>query len=352
MTYMELEFPGDADEARVRSRRNMSDVERWLSIAAGTGLALYGLSRRKSAGWFLAAMGGMLLQRGASGHCHTYEALGINTAGTGEDTRRALGGSAGTHVDESVTINRPIEELYRFWRNLENLPQFMQHLESVERVTDTLSRWRAHGPGGKIVEWNAEIINEVPNKVIGWRSIEGSDVVSAGSVNFDDAGPGRGTRVRVRLQYSPPGGKVGAAVARMLGRDAATEIREDLRRFKQILETGEVPSTKDSLAGETSETGEPENRRMKDLRAESRGCDGAGSHSPFDQFASSPVSPVTFRCSVWPRGRVSVVATDGAHCDSLSRPRFGRSPCGACGPWQQPRRERHHARRRCGRQLR
>ena len=244
MAYMELEFPADATEERVRSGRNISDVERWLSMAAGTGLALYGLSRRKTAGWMLTALGGMLLQRGATGHCHTYEALGVNTAGTGEDTRRALGGSAGTHVEESVTINRPIEELYRFWRNLENLPQFMQHLESVERVTDTLSRWRAKGPGGKTVEWNAEIINEVPNKVIGWKSIEGSEVVSAGSVNFADAGPGRGTRVRVHLQYSPPGGKFGAAVARLLGRDAATEIREDLRRFKQLVEAGEAPSTK------------------------------------------------------------------------------------------------------------
>jgi len=249
MTYMELEFPADADEERVRSGRNISDLERWASLAAGAGLALYGLSRRKSAGWFLTALGGLLVQRGASGHCHTYEAFGINTAGTGEDTRRALRGSGGTHVEESVTINRPIEDLYRFWRNLENLPQFMHHLESVERVTDTLSRWRARGPGGKIVEWSAEIINEVPNKVIGWRSIEGSDVVSAGSVNFDDAGPGRGTRVKVHLQYSPPGGKVGAAVARLLGRDAASEIREDLRRFKQILETGEVPTTKGQPRG-------------------------------------------------------------------------------------------------------
>ena len=244
MAYMELEFPGDADDARVRSARNISDLERWVSLAAGTGLALYGLSRRRSAGWFLTAVGGVLLQRGATGHCPTYEALGVNTAGTGEDTRRALGGQAGAHVEESVTINRPIEELYRFWRNLENLPQFMQHLESVERVTDTLSRWRARGPGGKIVEWNAEIINEVPNKVIGWRSIEGSDVVSAGSVNFEDAGPGRGTHVRVRMQYSPPGGKVGAAVARLIGRDAASDIREDLQRFKQLVETGEVPTTK------------------------------------------------------------------------------------------------------------
>jgi uncharacterized membrane protein len=243
MAYMELEFPADAEEVRVRNRRNISDVERWLSAVAGTALTAYGLSRRRSSGWTLVVLGAWLVQRGASGHCHAYEAFAINTAGTGEDTRRALSGPAGTLVEESVTINRPIEELYRFWRNLENLPHFMPHLVSVERVTDTLSRWRARGPGGKVVEWNAEIINEVPNKVIGWRSIEGSDVVSAGSVHFEDTGPGRGTLVRVRMQYSPPGGKVGAAVARLLGRDAATEIREDLTRFKQMVESGEVPTT-------------------------------------------------------------------------------------------------------------
>lgn len=242
MAIMELEFPDDAREASVRRGRNVSQVERWASIAAGAGLALWGVSRRGANGWTMAAVGGMLLQRGATGHCQMYEALGMNTAGTGADTRRALGGSAGVNVEESVTINRSIEELYRFWRNLENLPRFMHHLESVERITDTLSRWRAKGPGGRTVEWNAEIINEVANQVIGWRSIEGSDVVSAGSVNFDEAGAGRGTRVRVRLQYSPPGGKLGAAVARLMGRDPATEIREDLRRFKQLVETGEVAS--------------------------------------------------------------------------------------------------------------
>jgi uncharacterized membrane protein len=204
---MDVEFPGDVQERRVRDGRNIGDAERWGSMAAGLGLVAYGLSRRRASGWMVAGFGALLFQRGVSGHCHTYELLGINTAGTGEDTRRALGGSAGVIVDESVTINQPIELLYRFWRNLENLPRFMRHLESVERITDTLSRWRAGGPGGTTVEWNAEIINEVPNQVIGWRSIEGSDVVSAGSVHFADAGPGRGTRVRVRLQYSPPGGK-------------------------------------------------------------------------------------------------------------------------------------------------
>jgi uncharacterized membrane protein len=238
MNYMEMQFPGDIQDARVKSGRNISETERWLSMAAGIGLAAYGISRRRTAGWAVAGLGAMLVERGMKGHCRTYEMLGLNTAGTGEDTRRALSGPGGVTVDESVTINRPVAELYRFWRNLENLPRFMSHLESVERITDTLSRWRAKGPAGVDVEWNAEIINEVPNQVIGWRSIEGSDVVSAGSVNFDEVAGG--TRVRARLQYSPPGGRVGAAVAKLMGRDPASEIREDLRRFKQIIETGEV----------------------------------------------------------------------------------------------------------------
>jgi uncharacterized membrane protein len=241
---LELQFPEDAQEARARTNRNLSEVERWASIAAGTALSVYGLSRLKSrTGWLYAGVGGLLLRRGVTAHCDVYEAIGLNTAGTASDTRRVLRGSGGLNVLESVTLNRPIDQLYRFWRNLENLPQFMRHLESVDRVTDTISHWRAKGPRGTVVEWDAEIINEVPNQVIGWRSLEGSDVVSAGSVNFDDEGAGRGTRVTVHLQYSPPGGKVGAALAKLFGRDAATEIREDLRRFKQQLEAGEVPTT-------------------------------------------------------------------------------------------------------------
>ena len=240
---MELSFPGDLQDERARSSRNLSEVERWASIAAGTGLAVYGLSRIKRSGWLYAAMGGLLLRRGVTAHCDVYEALGMNTAADPDDTRAALGGPRGVNVLESVTINRPIDELYRFWRNLENLPQFMRHLESVEKITDTISHWRAKGPAGSVVEWDAEINNEVPNQVIGWRSLEGADVVSAGSVNFDTAAAGRGTRVTVHLQYSPPAGKVGAAVAKLFGRDAETEIREDLRRFKQLVEAGEVPTT-------------------------------------------------------------------------------------------------------------
>lgn len=242
MSHMDIEFAGDVRETQIRSGRNISDAERWGSMAGGVALALYGVSRRSAAGWLMAGAGALLLRRGASGHCDTYQMLGINTVGAGSDTRQALSGAAGVHVEESVTINRPVDELYRFWRHLENLPRFMRHLESVERVTETLSRWRTKGPAGADLEWNAEIINEVPNKVIGWRSLEGSDVVSAGSVNFETIGEG-GTRVRVRLQYSPPGGKVGAAVARWMGRDAASEIREDLQQLKHLIESGQLSTS-------------------------------------------------------------------------------------------------------------
>ena len=228
----ELEAPG-MEPWEETGRRNLSDIERWVSMGAGAALTVYGLSRRRGPGWLMAGVGLLLLRRGARGHCETYEMLGINSS---SDTREALGGPAGVIVQESVVINRPAPELYQFWRRLENLPRFMRHLESVERITETLSRWRAKAPGGTHVEWNAEIINEVPDQVIGWRSIEGSDVVSAGSVNFEPAGTG--TRIRVRLQYSPPGGRLGDAVARLFGRDASTEIREDLQRFKELIESG------------------------------------------------------------------------------------------------------------------
>jgi uncharacterized membrane protein len=126
----------------------------------------------------------------------------------------------------------------------------MKHLESVEPITETLSRWRAKGQAGTTVEWNAEIINEIPNEVIGWRSIEGSDVISAGSVNFDDEG--LGTRLRVRMQYSLPGGRAGDAVAKLVGRDAAAEIREDLGQLKEMLERRE----ESALSGESRPDGQ------------------------------------------------------------------------------------------------
>jgi uncharacterized membrane protein len=156
------------------------------------------------------------------------------------DTRRTLGGSRGIHVEHAVTINRPLAEVYRFWRNFENLPQFMEHLERVSLRDVGISHWVARGPAGISVEWDARIINEIDNKLIAWQSIEGSTIATAGSVTFDDTE--HGTRVRVKLQYNPPAGKLGAAIARLFGEEPSIQIREDMRRFKQLLETGEIPT--------------------------------------------------------------------------------------------------------------
>jgi uncharacterized membrane protein len=232
---------------------NVSSTERWLSAIGGGMLAGYALKRRDRVAGAAAIAGAALLYRGATGHCHIYQALGANTAdqqsrmkGTGlvadrgSDTRQQLGGARGVHVDESVTINKPIAEVYRFWRNFENLPQFMRHLESVAAREEGISHWVAKGPAGMKVEWDARIINEVDNKVIGWQSLEGSTISTAGSVNFDDTE--HGTRVRVHLQYNPPAGRLGAAVARLFGEEPTQTVREDLRRFKQLMETGEIPT--------------------------------------------------------------------------------------------------------------
>jgi uncharacterized membrane protein len=151
------------------------------------------------------------------------------------DTRAALGGRGGIIVHESETINRPASELYRFWRTLENLPRTMSYLESVTDLGGGRSHWVARARGIGRVEWDAEIINDQPGKLVAWRSLPGSDVTSAGSVNFDETEDG-GTRVTVRLQYDPPAGKLGALVAKILGDDPARQIRDDLRKLKQQLE--------------------------------------------------------------------------------------------------------------------
>jgi uncharacterized membrane protein len=145
------------------------------------------------------------------------------------------------HVRESIRLEVPLAEVFRFWRRLENLPRFMTHLERVTESSGGKSHWVAVGPGGLAVKWDAEIINEVENKLMAWQSLPGSDVVTAGSVNFASARAGRSTEVSVHLQYAPPAGKAGALIASLFGREPSQTIREDLRRFKQLLEAGEIP---------------------------------------------------------------------------------------------------------------
>ena len=229
-----------------RNGRMTGGVDCWISAVSGAALAAYGLNRRSMPGTMVALAGAGLIYRGASGYWSGYE-RGIYA--TAQDhTRRKLAGSRGIIVEEAVTILAPIEELYTFWRNFENLPRFMTHLVSVRVLDAIASRWVARAPAGRSVEWDAEIINEVPFKVIGWRSVEGAQVVNAGSVNFVDRGD-RGTQINVKLQYAPPGGKLGAALAWMFGEEPSIQIRDDLRRLKQIVETGEVLKTTRQPAG-------------------------------------------------------------------------------------------------------
>jgi uncharacterized membrane protein len=228
------------DQPSAQNGANVGDTERWVSAISGGVLALYGLTRRTPAGIALAAVGGELLYRGATGRCHVYQAIGVNTAGPGH---------YGIKVDAATTINRSPEELYRFWRVFENLPRFMKHLESVTRMDDRRSHWVARAPGGKTVEWDAEITDERENQLIAWRSQEGSQVDNVGSVRFDRAPGGRGTIVRVSLQYNPPGGIVGATLAKLFGEEPQQQISEDLRRFKQMMEAGEVPTTEGQPSG-------------------------------------------------------------------------------------------------------
>lgn len=221
---------------------NVGEAERWLSLIGGSSLVAYGLARRNSAGFGLAALGGSLLWRGATGHCPMYQTLGVNTSergyAKGTGSRAGVPYELGIRVDHEVTIDKPVGEIYSFWRNLTNLPRFMEHLESVTVLSDRVSHWVAKGPAGMNVEWDAEIVNDIPNKVIGWRSLEGSDVDNGGSVRFESRGPE--TLVKVSMQYNPPAGQLGEWIACMFGENPKKTIAQDLQRFKELMETGNI----------------------------------------------------------------------------------------------------------------
>lgn len=234
----------------VRQRRqtqNVHDYERYASAIGGGALAVYGLTRGSLGGIILAAIGGGLLYRGTTGHCNVYEAIGINTAeGSSNAT---VSKERGIRVQKSVTINRSPEELYSFWRDFKNLPRFMNHLESVNVTGEKRSHWVAKAPAGTTVEWDAEIINEKENELIAWRSLEGADVDNSGSVRFQPAQGGRGTEVKIEIQYTPPGGVLGAAIAKLFGEEPQQQVDEDLRRFKQLMEAGEIPTSQGQSSG-------------------------------------------------------------------------------------------------------
>jgi uncharacterized membrane protein len=231
----------------------------------GVGLAI--LARPEQARWLWARVAGDVLDMGT---------LGAAMAADGTDRNRALAATlavAGVtaldavvarrlhgngldhdveaparrprnrhvRVEKSITINRPVEAVYRFWRNFENFPRFMRHLTSVEDLGNGRTRWRAKAPAGMTVKWDAEILQERENEWIAWRSVEGSQVENSGSVRFQPAPGARGTEVRVQLEYHPPAGTFGRVIAYLFGEEPEQQVQDDLRRFKQLVETGEIP---------------------------------------------------------------------------------------------------------------
>jgi len=230
---------------------NVHSSERWVSAITGGGLVTYGLLKRSPGSLALAAVGAAMLVRGSTGHCSTYSALGVSTA---EDKNEATGvrHEQGIRVTRSVTIDKPASELFAFWRKFDNLPKFMYHLERVDVLEDKRSHWVAKAPLGQTVEWNASIINEKPGQLIAWQTEAGADVDSAGAVNFKPAPGGRGTEVHVLLSYMPPAGKVGSIVAKLFGEEPSQQIESDLRRFKMLMETGEIATVEGQSAGKRS----------------------------------------------------------------------------------------------------
>jgi len=207
-------------------------VERWASVASGTALAI---------------AGGALIARGVRGKASGAKG---EFGDIHHSPSASVGHNAGVRVEKTLTISKPPEELYRFWRNFENLPRFMHHVESVQVKDDTHSHWKVKGPAGKSVEWDAVIINDIANELIAWKSTD-AEIANAGSVRFRSAPGGRGTDVTINLEYDPPAGKVGMLVAKVFGEEPTQQVLDDLRRFKEVIEAGEIRQMSDQHAART-----------------------------------------------------------------------------------------------------
>jgi uncharacterized membrane protein len=236
------------EEERADASQNIGETQRLASAIAGAGLLLEGWRRRSLTGGALAVGGIALLYRAVTGYCPALGAMGIDTRAmrdTNRLGRRKVHSSEATKIRKTIEIQRPADELYRFWRTLDNLPKIMSHLQSVDVITDRLSHWVVKTMTGlPTIEWDAEIINDVENERIGWRSLNDADVDHAGSVEFEPVSDGRATRLTVTLQYAPIGGRLGAAVAKFIGENPEFKIADDLQRFKESMEAGKPASSK------------------------------------------------------------------------------------------------------------
>jgi uncharacterized membrane protein len=212
-------------------RTNVGPVERGVSIFSGAMLLLSGL-RRRSAPILIA--GGTLVYRGVTGSCPIYRAI---------ESRSGASLLNGLQIEETITVNKPVHQVYSLWRRLENLPRFMSHVQSITPAGDNRSHWVAKLAPPFCLEWDAEIVDDQENKKLSWRSLPGSSIYHSGTVFFHGARGGRGTEVKIILTYTPPGGSAGAAAAELLSRLTKNQIRADLRAFKAVAETGEKPTS-------------------------------------------------------------------------------------------------------------
>lgn len=216
---------------------NVGRKERLVSAAGGALLTLYGLRRRDGLGFAVAALGLSLVKRGATGHCETYSWLGVSSEGDhlhAEDS--SVDPESAILVRHEVRVNRSPTACYEMWRDFTVLPRFMDYLERVDVLDETHSRWYAKGPAGMTVEWDAEIVRDVQNERISWRSVDPADVPNRGTVEFVELEGGAATEVRVSLEWDPPGGKVAQAIAAALRRDPERELRNALERFREVMD--------------------------------------------------------------------------------------------------------------------
>jgi uncharacterized membrane protein len=241
-----------------RNRSVMAGVGGARELAVGVGI----LSRRWPKSWLWARVAGDMLDLAMLGRAMFNDrnarrrvalammsVVGVTAADVLASVRQSRGSGPRTAIIRSaITIRRPIDEVYRFWRDFANLPRFMAHLESVQ-VRGDISAWRAKGPGGMTVEWDAELVADLENERIAWHSLADSDVSNAGIVRFSQAPGGRGTQVFVELEYSPPVGAAGFVVAKLLGEEPGQQVKDDLRRLKQVMETGDVVRSEGNPAG-------------------------------------------------------------------------------------------------------
>lgn len=235
---------------------NVGDGERVLSGLVGGAFLLLAVQQRKS--WLVspaALLGLSMLGRGLTGRCKVYRELGIDSAHGGHQL--AIPGTMfnGTvKVQKTVTINKSPAQIYEFWRRFENLPSFMQNLESVRETEPGQTHWVARGPGDLQLQWDARIHEDTANERLSWTTVENSPIRHNGSVSFREDPAGRGTQVKVVLRYDIPGGRLGQGLAKMLGGEPGQQLDADLRRLKMFLETGEVARTDGQSAGANRDT--------------------------------------------------------------------------------------------------